>query len=776
MFSFFLLRTTSTFFTHIGSGGMARRSLRQSSGAAGGLAARYEARYEVLGHIGSGSFGSVHLVRYKGGYKGQEGAVRVRSTAVVKIAELSNMKSEAKQQAKDEVVRLAELNHPNIVGYYESFLLDNRLHIIMEYANGGTLEARINQARVKQAAGGAGARLGVEDAKVKKWFAELLLAVGYIHHKHLIHRDIKPANVFLHNDAVKLGDFGVTRELDNTLAMAKTQAGTPFYMGPEQLSGEGYNCCADVWALGCVLYELLTTRKAFPAKSIMQLCIKVNNVDYEPLDGSVDACFRELLPRMLCKDTSARITIRDAQAMPWVEAVFDAHAGPKKPVTPSSRKNPQSGHASGTPSTPSTPKPPSVILPPPALPPPALPSESSKAVVAPPLLPKMKIRLRLEHGSGAGPSGAATAAATAAAAVPPAAAPITPARNIRKSAPQTATTHDHRRDGDHGDYDEDDEDDDVEDLTKSMQHRMNIGNNQDQLKKSMARIGLQALRDGYSAGKKKKKKTTRTPSINNHQKMASAPQKTRDDTAAIAATVRPGAGVAKLSMFGSSTLSSERFGMGTEHRLSLEGTFGAHGANPFAAHRDAADAADADSASTRSDVSPEHLRRASELFPSSEAVRQIRSVSLTPSTSSLSSSNSSDAELDGADTSDENDSRNTPGVLSVANESSSGGGGAGASKSGAVPTAAASASAAAAARRGSSRKQNNRQSSLGGCDVAIVFKEADSSKGTPERFSVDYRRSTGKGLLRASSGAGLAPPPVVRSLPISELNLDDLAL
>ena len=146
---------------------MARRSLRQSSGAAGGLAARYEARYEVLGHIGSGSFGSVHLVRYKGGYKGQEGAVRVRSTAVVKIAELSNMKSEAKQQAKDEVVRLAELNHPNIVGYYESFLLDNRLHIIMEYANGGTLEARINQARVKQAAGGAGARLGVEDAKVK---------------------------------------------------------------------------------------------------------------------------------------------------------------------------------------------------------------------------------------------------------------------------------------------------------------------------------------------------------------------------------------------------------------------------------------------------------------------------------------------------------------------------------------------------------------------------------------------------------------------------------
>ena len=701
----------------------------------------------MLGHIGSGSFGSVHLVRYKG--------ASATRNAVVKIAELSNMKADAKQQAKDEVVRLAELNHPNIVGYYESFLLDGRLHIIMEYANGGTLEHKIKQARK------AGAS-GVDDANVKKWYAELLLAVGYIHHKHLIHRDIKPANVFLHNDMVKLGDFGVTRELDNTLAMAKTQAGTPFYMAPEQLSGEGYNCCADVWALGCVLYELLTTRKAFQSKSIMQLCLKVNNVDYQPLDGSVDACFRELLPRMLCKDTEARITIRDAQAMPWVEAVFDAHAGPKKPVTPSSKKNPQSCHAGGTPSTPSTPKPPSVVLPPPAMPPPALPPpalslDASKAAVAPHLPPKMKIRLKMEHSVAATSSGVPPSSA------PPSAAPIiTPARKNRKTVSRPTTQHSN------------DDEDDVQDLTKSMQHRLNIGSNQDQLKKSMARIGLLALRDGYSSGKKKTHPSGR---LTSNRKRNSIVEKGDDDTSVIAATVRPGAGVAKLSLFDASTLSSERFGMGTEHRLSLEGTFGAHGANPFAANRGSDDDEHDDYASK--DVSPDHLRRASELFPSSEAVRQIRSVSLASSTSSLSSSFSSDTEIilaDGADASDENDSQNAPGVLSLVGENGRGGG-AGASKSGTMQTAAASASAASAARRGSSRRQNNRQSSLGGCDVAIVFKEADSSKGTPERFSVDYRRSTGRGLLRASSGAGLAAPtPTVRPLPVTELNLDDLAL
>lgn len=283
--------------------------------------------------------------------------------------------------------------------------------------------------------------------------------------------------------------------------------------------------------------------------------------------------------------------------------------------------------------------------------------------------------------------------------------------------------------------------DSVQNLTKSMKHRMKIDSQQDQLKKSMARIGLRALRSSYST---------------NNDAGHNVDVKSRAENSVVAATIKPGFGVAKLSMFESTGSSSERFGMGADYRQSLEGTFGSNGMNPFAAN--GLDLSQEDSYSV-ADISPDQLQRASELFKTSDAVRSIPSVSLESSSSSssqLSSSPKSVRSEEEGDASDENECMNACAPTASAI------GGAGATK---ASTAAAMASAASAARRGSSRQ--NRPSSLGGCDVAIVFKEADSSKGTPERFSVDYRRSTGRGL-RGSSDS--------RQLPIVELNLDDIEL
>ena len=96
--------------------------------------------------------------------------------------------------------------------------------------------------------------------QVLKVFWQLTSALAYCHHDlHMLHRDLKPQNVFLAaNGDVKLGDFGLAKVIEATLALAQTQCGTPLYMSPELCLGQEYNRAADVYATGCILYELMT--------------------------------------------------------------------------------------------------------------------------------------------------------------------------------------------------------------------------------------------------------------------------------------------------------------------------------------------------------------------------------------------------------------------------------------------------------------------------------------------------------------------------------------
>jgi len=106
------------------------------------------------------------------------------------------------------------------------------------------------------------------------WFLQLLLALEFVHRKKILHRDIKSSNIFLRsNGTVKLGDFGISRVLENTNEAAMTVVGTPYYMrlefsvslndkfnSPEVCENKPYTFKSDVWALGCVLYEMCTLK------------------------------------------------------------------------------------------------------------------------------------------------------------------------------------------------------------------------------------------------------------------------------------------------------------------------------------------------------------------------------------------------------------------------------------------------------------------------------------------------------------------------------------
>ena len=110
------------------------------------------------------------------------------------------------------------------------------------------------------------------------------IGLYYIHYKKIIHRDIKTLNIFLtKNYDAKIGDLGVAKILENT-NHAMTFIGTPYYVSPEMCRNKPYNEKSDIWALGCILYELLTFNHPFTATNQAALFIKILNNKYNHIN------------------------------------------------------------------------------------------------------------------------------------------------------------------------------------------------------------------------------------------------------------------------------------------------------------------------------------------------------------------------------------------------------------------------------------------------------------------------------------------------------------
>jgi len=113
---------------------------------------------------------------------------------------------------------------------------------------------------------------------------EMLIGLNHLHSSKLIHRDIKAANIFIgQNGTLKIGDLGVVRELDYTLDMATSEAGTPYYLSPEMIKGKPYNFKTDVWSLGVLLYWLCTHRPPFNARNKLTLYFNIAAGKYDPI-------------------------------------------------------------------------------------------------------------------------------------------------------------------------------------------------------------------------------------------------------------------------------------------------------------------------------------------------------------------------------------------------------------------------------------------------------------------------------------------------------------
>ena len=262
--------------------------------------------YELVCQIGKGNFGRISKIIKKSDQK----------TLIWKELDYGQMSEKEKEQIVSEVNILRELNHPNIVRYYDRIIdkKHSRIYIIMEYCEGGDLNQLIKRCKKT-------GEFIAEDI-IWKIFTQVLLAIHVIHnHKEgkILHRDIKPSNVFLDKDNnVKLGDFGLSRELSNESKFAYSHVGTPYYMSPEQIDETKYNEKSDIWSLGCFLYELTTFHPPFEAKNQIMLAMRIKSGKVEKINKRYSEELWRVITWMLTVNYNDRPSSEDLLNIPQV--------------------------------------------------------------------------------------------------------------------------------------------------------------------------------------------------------------------------------------------------------------------------------------------------------------------------------------------------------------------------------------------------------------------------------------------------------------------------
>ena len=257
--------------------------------------------FNILSKIGEGSYSTVLKVQ----------RIEDGNIYALKRVKFYKLSEKEKENALNEIRILASVKNKNVISYKEAFFdeKDSSLGIVMEYADKGDLFQLITERKKT--------KNYFTEQEVWKIFIQLLNGLKALHDFKILHRDIKSANVFLFKGGIcKLGDLNVSKVARKGLGY--TQTGTPYYASPEVWEEKPYDSKSDVWSLGCVMYEMITLRPPFQAKSMEELYKKVMRGNYPRIPKKYSEDLSDAIKLMIQVEAGARPSCEELLKMPMI--------------------------------------------------------------------------------------------------------------------------------------------------------------------------------------------------------------------------------------------------------------------------------------------------------------------------------------------------------------------------------------------------------------------------------------------------------------------------
>ena len=254
---------------------------------------------EIRRFIGKGSAATVQEVLHK------------PTGLLLALKSINAYDKEKRRQLMNDIKALENSDCPFLVRFYGAYFDEGQVKVALELMDGGSLRDIVK--RLPNPI--------IPEAILSKVTQQVLNGIMYLHKiKHQVHRDIKPDNVLINSSgAVKLSDFGISKELEMTMGLCNTFVGTMIYMSPERIHGKKYSYSSDIWSLGLMVIELAKGSYPYPkASTYIEMIENIMSSPEPNLSNQFSLEFRDFVSHCVKKIPEERWTTVQLAAHPWV--------------------------------------------------------------------------------------------------------------------------------------------------------------------------------------------------------------------------------------------------------------------------------------------------------------------------------------------------------------------------------------------------------------------------------------------------------------------------